>query len=72
MTSDLYTARDTGGRNGGKKVSDDQLKALETSTNQVLTETGRKREREREREREKGKRMLLSTCINKFLTFVVW
>ena len=48
MTSDLYTARDAGGRNGGKKVSDDQLKALETSTNQVLTETGR-RKREKER-----------------------
>ena len=52
MTSDLHTAGNTGGRDGGKEVSDDQLKALETSTNQVLTETGR-RKRESETEREK-------------------
>ena len=70
MTSDLHTAGDTGGRNGGKEVSDDQLKALETSTDQVLTETGR-RKREREREGRYGI-MLSSITSNAFLTFVVW
>lgn len=56
MTSDLYTAGDTGGRNGGKEASDDQLKALETSTNQVLTEFSLKQGGGRERER-KGRDM---------------
>ena len=52
MTSDLYAAWDAGGRDGGKKVSNDQLEALETSADQVLTETGRG-ERERERKERK-------------------
>ena len=71
LTSDLHTAGDARGRDGGKEISDDQLKALETSTDQVLTETGReKREREREREREKRKRhgiMLSSILAMNFL-----
>ena len=44
LTSDLHTAGHAGGRDGGKKVSYHQLKALETSTNKVLTEGGREKE----------------------------
>ena len=43
LTSDLYTAGDAGGRDGGKEVSNDQLEVLETSTDKVLTEAGMER-----------------------------